>query len=56
MGLSVFLDRGSQAMRKAYKTDLTNAQWDLIRDLLPAVAPKPGCAPTDLREIVHALL
>jgi putative transposase len=43
-------------MRKAYKTDVTNAQWDLIQDLLPPAAPRPGCAPTDRREIVNALL
>src|SRR5262245_6980013 len=43
-------------MRKAYKTDLTNAQWELIRDIIPAPTPKPGCAPTDVREVVNALL
>jgi putative transposase len=42
--------------RKAYKTDLTDAQWDLIKDVIPAAVPKPGCAPTDLREVVNTLL
>jgi putative transposase len=43
-------------MRKAYKTDLTDAQWHLIRDILPPAIPKPGCEPTDLREVLNALL
>lgn len=43
-------------MRKAYKTDLTDTQWNLIRDLLPVAIPKPGCTPTDLREVLNTLL
>src|SRR5262245_32732173 len=43
-------------MRKGYKTDLSNAQWGLIRDIIPAPVPKPGCEPTDLREVVNAIL
>ena len=43
-------------MRKAYKTDLTNAQWCLISGIIPAPVPKPGCEPTDVREVVNALL
>ncbi len=42
--------------RKAYSTDLTDAQWTLLEPLLPP--PKPGGRPrsVDLREIVNALL
>jgi putative transposase len=42
--------------RKAYKTDVTDAQWELIRPLLPKA--KPGGRPrsTDLREVVNTLL
>jgi hypothetical protein len=29
--------------REPYKTDLTDAQWDIIRDLIPPAIPKPGC-------------
>lgn len=43
-------------MRKAYPTDLTDAQWELIQTVLPPAVAKPGCEPTDLREIVNALL
>jgi putative transposase len=42
--------------RKAYKTDLTDAQWELVRDLIPPAVPKPGCEPTDLREILNTIL
>jgi putative transposase len=43
-------------MRKAYRSDLTNQQWELIRDLLPAA--KPGGRPrkVDLREVVNTLM
>jgi putative transposase len=36
-------------MRKAYRSDLTDAQWELIKGLLPAA--KPGGRPrsVDLR-------
>jgi putative transposase len=42
--------------RKPYPSDLTNAQWKLIRPLIPAV--KPGGRPRkyDMREVVNALL
>lgn len=42
--------------RKPYPSDLTNAQWKLIRPLIPAV--KPGGRPRkyDTREVVNALL
>jgi putative transposase len=42
--------------RKSYKTDLTDAQWDAIRELLPPAVPKRGFPPTDLREVVNAVL
>jgi putative transposase len=44
------------AMRKAYRSDLTDQQWELIRDLLPAA--KSGGRPrtVDLREVVNTLL
>ena len=42
--------------RKPYKTDVTDAQWALVEPLIPPAVPKPGCAPTDLREILNTLL
>ena len=43
-------------MRKPYRSDLTDQQWELIRDLLPAA--KPGGRPrtVDLREVVNTLM
>jgi putative transposase len=43
-------------MRKAYRSDLTDEQWALIKDLLPAA--KPGGRPrtVDLREVVNTLM
>lgn len=43
-------------MRKPYRSDLTDEQWDLIKGLLPAA--KPGGRPrsADLREVVNTLL
>src|SRR3954468_24239538 len=43
-------------MRKPYRSDLTDAQWDSIKDLLPA--PKPVGRPraVELREVVNALM
>jgi putative transposase len=42
-------------MRKPYRSDLTDAQWELIRPLLPLA--KPGGRPrtVDLREVVNTL-
>ena len=42
--------------RRAYPTDLTDAQWALLAPLLPPA--KPGGRPrsVDLREIVNAIL
>jgi putative transposase len=41
--------------RKAYPTDLTDEQWDILRPLLPAA--KPGGRPrtVDLREVMNAI-
>jgi putative transposase len=41
--------------RRTYPSDLTDAQWEILRDLLPDA--KPGGRPrkTDLRELVNAL-
>lgn len=43
-------------MRKAYRSDLTDEQWERIKDLLPAA--KPGGRPrtVDLREVVNTLM
>jgi putative transposase len=43
-------------MRKAYRSDLTNEQWDLIEELLPAA--KSGGRPrqVNLREVVNTLM
>src|SRR5262245_51831401 len=43
-------------MRKPYRSDLTDEQWELIKDLLPEA--KPGGRPreVDLREVVNTLM
>jgi putative transposase len=43
-------------VRKPYRSDLTDEQWELIRELLPQA--KPGGRPrtVDLREVVNTLL
>ena len=43
-------------MRKPYKTDLTDAQWKLIKPLIPPA--KPGGRPreVDMREVLNTLL
>jgi putative transposase len=43
-------------MRKAYKTDLTDAEWGLIKDLVGPARQRPGWPPVDLREVVNTLL
>src|SRR3954471_1515935 len=42
--------------RDRYKTDLTDAQWEIIRPLIPP--PKPGGRPraVDMREVLNTLL
>ena len=42
--------------RKAYKTDMSDAQWDLIRPLLPPPKKTGKKISTDMREIVNAIL
>lgn len=42
--------------RKAYSTDLTDAQWELIELLLPARKPVGRPREVDLREVINALL
>lgn len=43
-------------MRKPYKTDLTDAQWEAIKPLIPPA--KPGGRPreVDMREVLNTLL
>src|SRR2546421_8066381 len=43
-------------MRKPYRSDLTDAQWNLVQPLIPPT--KPGGRPreVDLREVVNTLL
>jgi putative transposase len=43
-------------MRKPYKTDLTDAQWTIVKPLIPPA--KPGGRPraTDMREVLNTLL
>jgi putative transposase len=43
-------------MRKPYRTDLSDAQWTIIKPLIPP--PKPGGRPraTDVREVLNTLL
>ena len=43
-------------MRKPYKTDLTDTQWEILQPLIPAA--KPGGRPreVDLREVLNTLL
>jgi putative transposase len=42
--------------RKAYPTDLTDKQWQILEPLLPKPAPRGAPRRVDLREIVNALL
>jgi len=44
-----------RAARKSYLTDLTNEQWDLLKEFIPAA--KPGGRPRKVepREIVNAI-
>ncbi len=42
--------------RKAYKTDLTDARWEVIRDLIPPAVAKTGQEPTDVREVLNTIL
>jgi putative transposase len=42
--------------RKPYPTDLTDTQWDLLRDLIPDA--KPGGQPRsiNMREVLNTIL
>ena len=43
-------------MKKIYQTDLSNAQWKLIKDFIPP-AKKGGCPrKTNMRKTVNAIL
>src|SRR3954452_5769632 len=48
--------KASGQKRKRYKTDLTDAQWELVRELIPPAVAKTGREPTDLREIINTIL
>jgi putative transposase len=43
-------------VRSPYKTDLTDAQWEFVRPILPLPRAKNGFEPTDLREIINTIL
>lgn len=43
-------------MRKAYKSDLTDAQWALIEPLIPPAKTGGRRRETDMREVVNAIL
>jgi putative transposase len=43
-------------MRKPYRSDLTDAQWDSIKGLLPAAKPVGRPRKVDLREVVNTLM
>jgi len=42
--------------RKAYSTDLTDTQWEMLEPLLPPALPGGRPRTTDLREVVNTLL
>jgi putative transposase len=46
----------SQEAREPYPSDLTDEQWQLIQDVVPAPAPGPQPALYSRREIVNAIL
>ena len=43
-------------MRKAYPSNLTNEQWDVLAPLLPAAKSGERPRPVELREIVNGIL
>src|SRR5688572_3682474 len=47
--------KSSREKRKAYKTDVTDAEWELIRELIPPAVAKTGQEPTDVREILNTI-
>jgi len=42
--------------RSRYKTDVTDEQWEMMRELIPAATAKRGREPTDLREVLNTIL
>ena len=42
--------------RRAYPTDLTDAQWGLLEPLLPPASPRGHPRTADLREVVNGIL
>src|SRR5262245_49277030 len=47
---------GAPASRKAYPSDLTDAQWEEIRDLIPKPRDGPQEALYERREVLNAML
>src|SRR5262245_53601399 len=43
-------------MRKPYKTDLTDAQWQIIKPLIPPARPGGRPRAVDMREVLNTLL
>jgi putative transposase len=43
-------------MRKPYKTDLTDAQWRIVKPLIPPALPGGRPRSTDMREVLNTLL
>ena len=43
-------------MRRAYPTDLTDAQWDILRPLIPASRPGGRPRTIDMREVLNTIL
>jgi len=41
--------------RKPYPSDLTDAQWDIVKSLLPPRVPAGAPRTTDLREVLNAI-
>src|SRR5215217_4091 len=41
--------------RKAYSSDLTDAQWQLVEPLIPLAKPGGRDRETDMREVVNAI-
>jgi putative transposase len=46
----------AKVARKAYRSDLTDEQWQLLAPLLPPPVPAGAPRTTDLREVVNAVL
>ncbi|MBC7881063.1 MAG: transposase [Anaerolineae bacterium] len=42
--------------RKPYKTDLSDAQWEILEPLLPKARPGVRPRSVDMREIVNAIM